>query len=510
MKEEPKKYDFVFIGSGMGALACANILAQEGNSVLVLEKNQQLGGSLQTFSRGKRIFDTGVHYIGGLSEGENLNKIFKYLGVLQHLDLLKLDEERFDEIHFTGGKKYALGQGYEKFKANLIKDFPGEALAINAFCDKIQEVCSYFPLYNLDSEPKNNYIDSPDILEIDAWTYVNSITENQYLIGVLLGSGPLYAGEKEITPFFVLALIMNSYILGSYRIKNGGGQLTKALVKELRKYDVELLKRKEVIKAHYKDSLVNCVETSDGKFYYGKNFISNIHPLVTIDIFGEDKFKPAYRNRIRKVENTISCFTLYLSLKKDVIPYLNYNIYNYDVSPLQVWSLTNYDQDSWPQAMFISMQASKLQDKFADSLSVVTYMNYEEVQQWDATFNTVVNRGVRGLDYEAFKKAKEAQIIEKLEAHFPNLKDQIVGVYSSTPLTYKDYIGNYDGSLYGIKKNVNKINSSSINSRTRIKNLFLTGQNIIFHGILGVSLGALITCFNFMEREALIKKIKKS
>ena len=82
-----KKYDIVIIGSGIGGLICGNVLAKEGLSVCVLEKNKQIGGSLQTFSRDKTVFDSGVHYIGGLDKGQNLYQVFKYLGVMDKLKL---------------------------------------------------------------------------------------------------------------------------------------------------------------------------------------------------------------------------------------------------------------------------------------------------------------------------------------------------------------------------------------------------------------------------------------
>ncbi len=75
-------YDVVIVGSGLGGLVSAIILAKEGYSVCVLEKNNQYGGNLQTFVRNKTIFDTGVHYIGGLDKGQNLYQYFKYLDIL--------------------------------------------------------------------------------------------------------------------------------------------------------------------------------------------------------------------------------------------------------------------------------------------------------------------------------------------------------------------------------------------------------------------------------------------
>ena len=65
-------YDYVIIGSGLGGLISAVILAKEGKKVCVLEKNNQYGGNLQTFVREKVIFDTGVHYIGSLGKDEIL------------------------------------------------------------------------------------------------------------------------------------------------------------------------------------------------------------------------------------------------------------------------------------------------------------------------------------------------------------------------------------------------------------------------------------------------------
>src|ERR1035438_457983 len=107
-------YDIAIIGSGLGGLVCGAILSMNGYKVGIFEKNRQIGGCLQTYSRDKTIIDTGVHYIGGLGEGQQLHQIFKYLGIADQLKLKQLDKDGFDYIGFADDDKtYKLAQGYD-------------------------------------------------------------------------------------------------------------------------------------------------------------------------------------------------------------------------------------------------------------------------------------------------------------------------------------------------------------------------------------------------------------
>lgn len=503
-----KEFDFVFVGSGFGALACAYILASEGHSVVVLEKNIQIGGNVQVFSRDKCIFDTGVHYIGSVDKGENLYQFFKYFGLLDKLKLKRLNDKFYDIIRFKDGKEYKHGHGYGNFKKYLIEDFPDEKVAIEKFCDKVQEVCLKFPLYNLSAEINADYFADAALRELNAYDYIASLTQNERLRNVLAGSNPLYAGVKDKTPFYVHALILNSYIMGAYKLVDGGSQLAKIMSNSIREFGGEVHNRKNVVSANYEDGRIKEVVLETGDIVRGKNFISNVHPAVTIDIFGEDKFLNAYKKRIRSIENTISSFTVHLTFHKDTFEYLNYNIYNYNVD--DVWSGINYTEQNWPEGFFICTPATSKSDKYAESMSVMAYMSIEETAKWKDSFNTTSVIAERGGEYEEFKRKKEQIIIKSLEKVFPGIRSKIKNVYSSTPLTYRDYIGNYDGSMYGILKDNNNSAKTFISSRTKISNLFLTGQNIIFHGILGVTIGAFVTAFEFVDREKIISKIKNA
>lgn len=503
-----KEYDFVIIGSGLGGLACAYILASEGYSVIVLEKNHQIGGNLQVFSRDKCVFDTGVHYIGSLNEGENLNQFFKYFGLMDKLKLKRMDEDGFDVVRFKDGKEFKYAQGYENFIAALTKEFPEEKNAIIDYCNKVKDTCKQFPVYNL-AIPDSNHIDNIELLSLNACEYIATITSNKLLQNVLAGTNGLYAGEKEKTPWYVHALIINSYLTGAYRLKDGGSQIAIQMSKSIKAMGVEIYKRKEVVGANFKDNgEIKEVILKSGEVVKGKNFISNVHPAVTIDIFGENRFLKAYTKRIKALEDTSSSFIVHLVFKENTFKYLNYNIYQINID--DVWGSIKYNPKEWPQAYFACTPASSKNEKFAESMSVMTYMDSKETDQWADTHNTIANKGNRGATYEAFKREKEEKIIHVLEKQFPDIRSKIKNVYSSTPLTFRDYIGDKTGALYGIAKDNKNPLKTSINSRTKIKNLSLTGQNIVLHGVLGVTIGAFVTCSEFVDRHQLMNKIKNS
>tara|TARA_R110000751_G_scaffold295678_1_gene404360 strand:+ start:26458 stop:27993 length:1536 start_codon:yes stop_codon:yes gene_type:complete len=502
MKEH---YDIVIVGSGLGGLVSALIMAKEGYSVCVLEKNNQFGGNLQTFVRDKTIFDTGVHYIGGLSEGQNLNQYFKYLGIMDQLKLKKLDEDGFDVITFDGDpKEYKHAQGYERFEKSLLSQFPGEEKAIKTYSKKLRETCSKFPLYNLNKG--NPSYGQDDIFKLNAKTYINSLTNNKKLQAVLAGTNFLYAGDGERSPFYVHALSVNSYIESAYRCINGGSQITKVLIGQIRKFGGDTFKHHEITKFNVSNGNIASVETKNGKQINGDIFISNIEPKLTLKMVGLENFRKSYSNRINNIESIISAFSVYIVLKPNSFKYYNKNFYHFK-SGDRVWDAQNYTQESWPEGYMVSMGINQKDDGWGDSLIAMTYMNFKEVEYWQNTYNTVASKNDRGQTYEQFKAYKTEIFISELEKKFPDLRDCIQTVYSSTPLSYRDYIGSHNGSMYGYVKDVNNPLHSFVSPKTKIKNLLFTGQSLNMHGILGVTIGAIVTCSELVGKDYLLEKI---
>lgn len=501
-----QEYDVIIAGSGLGGLTCAAILSKKGFKVCVLEKNKQIGGCLQSFSREKTVFDSGVHYLGGLEPGQNLYQIFKYLEIIDKIKLKRLDIESFDRVSFNGDpKEYKLAQGYERFIQTLKKDFPSEEKAIREYCEILKYVCDKFPLYNL---RMGGLDEKASLLHINAAKYLEDLSNDPKLAQVLSANNMLYAGVREKTPLYVHALVLNSYIESSWKCLDGGSQISKWIGRVITSNGGTILRYQDVKRIVAEGKEVQFIETADKSRYYGKYFISNIHPAVTMDMLESDIVRQVYRNRIKNLENTNSAFIVNAVLKPHCFPHMNYNVYYHDQE--DTWGGHVYDEDSWPRnyAMFIS--PDRHSPGYANAVSVMTYMNFKEVAQWDQTFNTVAKPGFRGEDYENFKLQKANKLLELVYWRYPQLRDCIDSFSVSTPLTIRDYIGGDDGTAYGILKDCSDPFRTFISPRTKLNNLYLTGQNLNMHGILGVSMSALATCGEMIDMEQLLHEIKQA
>ncbi len=501
-----QQHDVIIIGSGLGGLACGTILAKEGYKVCVLEKNKQIGGMLQIFVRDRVIFDTGVHYVGGLDEGQNLNQLFKYLGIMDKVNIRKMDENFVDGLIFKDDPiVYKYGQGYDNFIRILSTYFPEEEVAIRAFCEKIQKICKQFPLYNLKA---GSYTDTENAYQTDTKAYLESLTNNKKLICVLAGTNLLYGGQPDKTPLFVHALIVNHYVESSWKFVDGGSQIARLLAKEITSRGGKIIKHVNIIKLKEEGGKVIYAEAEDGQKYYADTFISNVHPVKTLEMTESNMLKNAYRSRLKSLDSTISVFYANVVLKKDTFKYLNSNIYCF--AQEDPWCALTYTEDTWPQGYALFYVSSSKSSEYAEGITVMSYMRIDEVEKWGGTFNTVSHENDRGKDYEDFKRQKAENLFDAVEKQFPGFKDCIKSYTTATPLTARDYIGTDDGSLYGFAKDYREPMKTFVSPRTKIPNLMLTGQNINMHGVLGVTISAVVTSSQILGLEYLVDKINNA
>jgi len=374
------------------------------------------------------------------------------------------------------------------------------------YCAKIQEICSKFPLYNL--RTGGDFNEKNSVLEIDTKAFIESVTTDKKLQAVLAGNNMLYVLQPGKTPLYVHAMILNSYIESSWKCIDGGSNIGKLIAKNIREQGGVIQRNTEVKKIAVEDGSVKYVEAADGSKVYGNFFISNMHPVRTLEITETSLIKNAYRTRIKNLENSIGAFTINIVFKKESFTYLKHNYYYHKDG--HVWDLTEHTEENWPLCYAVFFSASSRSGGYAESMTILAYMRFDEVSKWASTFNTVSAAENRGADYEEFKRLKAELLLDCVEEKFPGLRSRIEKYYTSTPLSFRDYIGNNDGSIYGITKDFRNPLNTFISPRTKLPNLFLTGQNLNLHGILGATMSGLVTCTAFLGNENVINKIRNA
>ena len=500
------KYDVVIIGSGLGGLLCAVILAKEGMKVCVLEKNKQVGGCLQTFSYHKTIFDSCVHYIGGLDEGHTLNRIFSYAGIMPHLQLKALDSNGFDRIAFDGEETlYPQAVGFENFIEQLTAYFPTERKALQDYMALVHRVGDSFPLYRLrqGDVSEKTAVSSMPMLET-----LESLGLSPLLQQVLTGNNMLYAGLPHKTPFHLHALVLESYMHSAHKVVPGSSAISKLLWKELREHGGTVLRNREVISLVEDAGTISFAQCENGERYYGKQFIANIPPKVLLSMLDSNLIKPVYRKRINTLEQTVSALMLSLVLKAGTVKHHNYNTYWHRTH--NVWMQEPLQEGQYFNQYALYFTESATHPGYAESLSILTYMPFEAFAAWSDTHNHTGKQAHRSNSYNEQKEVYAARLLESVQQRVPELKGNITAHTIATPLTFRDYTASPEGSMYGILKDIHKPMETSVPPRTKIPNLLFTGQNVNLHGVLGVSITALSTCAELLGMEYLLDKVNNS
>ena len=479
------RYDVVIIGSGFGGLVCAHLLAKAGKRVLVLERQQQPGGCIQSYQRKGQAFDTGLHYVGGLGEGQTLNRIFSHLGLMR-LPWHRLDPEGFDQV-IIGDETYAFAEGYDQFVEKLAARFPQERKALQQYVQTLQE-----------SEAVTfGSSDAYRLFGVSAYEYLTRTFNDPLLINVLSGSALKMELRQASLPLFTFAHGNSSFIQSSWRLQGDGNLIVKSLIDDIRHFGGDVICQAEVDELIENDGHITAAHCMNGETYEGHTFISDIYPSHTFAMVKESRvLRKLFRRRMSNMENTFGIFTASLVLKPDTLPYFNHNKFVYRQP--NVW--TFYEEPGSVSGLMISCRVPE-KGAYATQIDLLTPMPWHICEPWADT-----HIGHRGPDYLALKARYTDECIELAESVIPGLHEKISETYTSTPLTYRDYTLTPNGSAYGVRRDCRNLVITMLSPRTPLPNLLLTGQNLMLHGLEGVSMTALLSCQEILGTEY-IKKI---
>ena len=120
-------------------------------------------------------------------------------------------------------------------------------------------------------------------------------------------------------------------------------------------------------------------------------------------------------------------------------------------------------------------------------------MKYEDFARWQ---DTKWKR--RGQDYETYKQQLEQVLLNVVESRFPGFSELIEYKELSTPLTICDFTGHQQGAIYGYPLTPEVFSQRTFHPGTTIKNLYLTGTDVVALGVMGAFMGGVVTASHAM------------
>ena len=473
-------YEFIIIGSGLGGLQCAYRLTKQGHKVLVLEKEPQPGGCLQTFRRAGAEFDTGFHYVGGLDQGQPLHQLFEQYDLMS-LPWQKMDAE-FDHV-YIGDNHYAFAQGYDAFIYGMAQAFPHDRDNLANFTTLLREVGEH--TFDAFSRRSTDEFYAQSLFARSAYQYLNSTITDPRLQKVLSATSLKMQLDADTLPLYLFAQINSSFIQSAYRLRGGGRMIADALIAKIRTMGGEVRLNSPVTELIEHDKRITEVAINTGECFSCDYVISNIHPNATLSLIKEsESIRKVYRSRINRLQNSMGAFTVNIKLKPEAMRYRNHNIFIH-TEQVDLW---RYQSNPQPQQLMVSWSVPRVNSVWAETIDLITPMSFAEVAEWSDFYF-----GHRPEAYKEFKARKAEQLIQFAAQYLPELPAAIDRIYVSTPLTYMHYTATHEGSAYGIMKDYNNTMTTILTPRTPIPNLLLTGQNLNLHGILGVSMTTELT-----------------
>ena len=139
-------YDALIIGSGIGSLTTAGLLAQTaGLRVLILEKHSTPGGLTHSFRAMGASWDVGLHYVGDMEPGSRPRQLLDYLtgGALSWTRM----PTGYDRFYLPGhGLDVTIPSSLQEYRRLLTSLFPREKRAIRRYCADVQRTYSWMSL----------------------------------------------------------------------------------------------------------------------------------------------------------------------------------------------------------------------------------------------------------------------------------------------------------------------------------------------------------------------------
>ena len=493
-----KGYDAIVIGAGMGGLTAATLLAKQGMKVLLIEKEEQVGGYVVSFQRGGFTFDATGAFVGGCSEGGEFWQVLEEIGVHGDVDFIPVHHIRNIypgfEVHLHKG-------GFNSYTEALLNLFPEEERGLKTYLSLVKRI----------GEEVRSYSEMALIKKIlfpfYFWNLIrfHRASHGAILDGLFKGREikmalhtlPVTDPPSKLSFLFVATLISKALMEGVFYPRGGMGRISEAMAKAFQHAGGEIHLQTKTEQILIKDGRVEAILTEDGKIFRSPVIISDINPNLLVKMVPVESQKPLF-NMVRRLEYSLSCFILYIATDLDVkgmgLPYFTYLRFLSDLEEED--RMFRKDKVLKNPTMMVSIPTlldPSLAPMGQHLIKVLVTVPYHYEEGWG---------GDEPLRYRRIKEEFSQKILQQLESKLiPNLRGHLLFYEGATPVTLKRYTGNELGAMYGLAATPQQIGNLRPSHQAPIHGLFQAGHYTRpSHGIVGASLSGLFAARAILQK----------
>jgi prolycopene isomerase len=455
-------YDVVVVGSGLGGVSAAALLAKNGRRVLVVEQGDGAGGFAHGFRRDRYKFDSAIRVI---AEGEMIESLLGYLGV-QDLCKLTLIDHMY-RAYFPGFSLFA-PIGLKEFMEAHIREFPNEADGIRKFFGLRRQMfleTAQLPMRLSPTDMADAMERFPTVFKYRTATLGEVMDEfftDPRLKALCSALWPYMGTTPSRLSFFAYSQFLGVLVDGPFYCQGTFQNLVDAFVTALERNGGELVLKTAVNKIHVEDGRVTGVALSTGREIKAPVVVSNADARHTFEeLVGVEHLPPAFVKRFQRLKPSASACVVYAATRMDVLkldPAHETFVYNH-------WD----HEETWRDIL-----AGK---PGGMSLSVMTMLDRSLAPPDEhLIIITAVAPYDIGRPWKDEKDRYTDSLLGQFETSFPGLRDSLTFMQSSTPLTLERYTRNHRGATYGWELIPSQIGAKRISHQSPISGLYLSGH----------------------------------
>ena len=501
-------YDAIIIGSGIGSLTTAGLLARAaGARILILEQHTTPGGLTHSFRRLGATWDVGVHYVGDMEPGSRPRQLMDYLtaGALTWNRM----PAGYDRFYLPGhGLDVTIPAGANEYQRLLTSLFPHEKTAIRRYCRDVKRAYSWMSLhYAREMVPPRT---APTVRLAQRALVGHALERTQHymerrfrdpaLRSLLTTHWGDYGVEPARSAFVAHAMIVGHYMNGAWFPSGGSAQIARMIEKGITSAGGRIRLGQNVEEILVEDGAAVGVRVTDHSGAVPLTYeerapiiISGIgaretyqHLLPTTGPTG--RLTARVREQVAGLGHGGSAVTVYLTLDHYPEGVTGANVWiNTDTGRADPARMTADLLDGHPRSAFISFPAIKSGEPHATA-EIISFVTPEAFERWEGT-----RPKHRGRDYEALTSSIARALIDLAESAVPGLTDAVRYVEVGTPLTVEHYTSHARGCFYGLPLTPERFAADLASPSTPIDGLYLTGQDAGMPGIVGAALAGMST-----------------